>query len=410
MAVLAIVQSFPYDEVLGGDAAYILALADYLVRAGHEVHGLMTNVSRGRTNPLYRSAYPIETFQSWDVRGAVRVGRRAFLAPHAIQPLKIANRLTANRFFSLSTVDLPVEKWAEAESEWVNKKLEYLKPAAAILVHEALYFAPFIATRCAKFALLGHIPVTQDKDKRSDAVRWDDLRRSAVFRSRLSSALKRADGVGLNSREDLVFVQSELGVSSAIFVGMGYGGISVHADSDEPIILFVGNATGPNISALSWFISSIWPGILTNYPQARLRVVGRVAWHMDRTAARQIDWIGSVDDLTPEYKRAQLVVVPLVSGTAGVKIKVAEAMAHGRPVVTTTVGVDARDPHQLDEGAIVTDSASEFAAAVVSLLRDPRLRKLKGEGARKVFEGQFSYKACYGELDQWLAQIGDSVP
>jgi hypothetical protein len=103
MAVLALIQSYPYDEILGGDAAYILALAKYLKECGNEIHGLVTDVPRGRTNPFYRSAYAVEQFSSWRVRNAIRIGKRAFFAPHRSQPARILNRLSSNRVFAESS-------------------------------------------------------------------------------------------------------------------------------------------------------------------------------------------------------------------------------------------------------------------------------------------------------------------
>ena len=72
MVTIAFIQSYPYDADLGGDAAYIQAFAQYLSRGGHEVHGLVSDITRGRTSPIYRSAYSIENFRTWQVRNSVQ--------------------------------------------------------------------------------------------------------------------------------------------------------------------------------------------------------------------------------------------------------------------------------------------------------------------------------------------------
>jgi len=109
-----------------------------------------------------------------------------------------------------------------------------------------------------------------------------------------------------------------------------------------------------------------------------------------------------VPDLASEYQRAQAVVAPLVTGTAGVKIKVAEAISYGRPIVTTSIGVDNLDKHQLDEAAIVADRPEDFARGVIALLSDADFRKTKSVGAIQVFLKHFSYSACYGDFSTWL--------
>jgi glycosyltransferase involved in cell wall biosynthesis len=318
--------------------------------------------------------------------------------------------LTGIRLFSESGGDPARKNWIRSEAAWVDRRLQKLKPAAVILVHDALHFAPFLEGGSAKFALLGHIPLVRNVTDRlpgnSACESGEDLRSSSIFRQSLARSLSFANGVGVNSQEDLSYVRDEIGVKSAVFVGMGFADVRVHLGSAEPIVLFVGNATAPNMAALQWFVSEIWPNILTACPAARFRIVGHSAPAMTAATIQNIEKVGPVEDLDPEYQRAQVVVVPLVSGTGGVKIKVAEAMAHGRPLVTTSFGVDAQDPHQLDEGAVVADDANGFGEAVVSLLRDPELRKAKGAGAHKVFAEKFSYNACYRDLTRWLERVG----
>jgi hypothetical protein len=319
------------------------------------------------------------------------------------------NKLSGNRLFAASRANPTIETWVRREAAWVKQRLDQLQPAAVILVHDALHFAPFLDQVGAKFALLGHVPTVRNAAGRraGEGAGGDEesVRSSPAFKQGLARSLAYADGVGINSREDLAYVRDELGLKSTVFVGMGYAEVRTYSESAEPVVLFVGNATDPNKAALQWFVSEVWPAVSAACPAARLRVVGRAALAMGDAIVPNIEKVGPVEDLGPEYQRAQLVVVPLVSGTGGVKIKVAEAMAHGRPLVTTSFGVDAQDPHQLDVGAIVVDDVEGFGRAVVSLLRDPELRRAKGLGAQKVFAETFSYDACYGEMTRWLGAV-----
>jgi glycosyltransferase involved in cell wall biosynthesis len=193
-----------------------------------------------------------------------------------------------------------------------------------------------------------------------------------------------------------------LNVKTSIFVGMGYPDIDFCPESNESVVLFVGNMTQPNRLALSWFLTSVWPTVLSSHPTARFRIVGRVAFSSEAYAGVSVERVGPVRELAPEYRRAQVVVAPLVSGSAGVKIKVAEAMSYGRPLVTTSIGVDNRDVHQLEDGAIVANEPADFARGVISLLSDGALWKTKSAGARRVFRNYFSYSASYDEFSAWL--------
>jgi glycosyltransferase involved in cell wall biosynthesis len=91
-------------------------------------------------------------------------------------------------------------------------------------------------------------------------------------------------------------------------------------------------------------------------------------------------------------------VAPIRYG-GGIKIKVLEAMACGKPVVTTSVG--AEGIAEADEGAlIVADDPAEFAEAVVALLSDKNRRASLGEQARQVIERRFSWRRLCDDLDK----------
>ncbi len=407
MEKLALVQSYPYDEIVGGDGAYIMAFARYLRERGHEIHGLVTDTVRARTSPMYKSAYQVGQFESWRVRSALKLGKERFFRPHRSQPARILRKLAPRLAAGPNPPPPPLETWVEREANWARRQILALRPKAAILVHEAVHFAPFLKGVTPTFALLGHVPAYRPLPSVLPAGREAvaDIRRHPDFRRRLSASLQQASCVGLNSRDDLDYVRTELGVSSAIFVGMGYATLRAHPESDEPAVLFVGANTDMNMASLSWFMGAVWPAVLASCPKARFRIVGRAAAALNGDYGPSVDRVGPVDDLGAEYARAQAVVAPLVSGTAGVKIKVAEALSHGRPLVTTAIGVDGSDPHQLDEGAIVANAAADFARAIVSLLEDADLRKMKAEGARRVFQRLFSHEACYGEFIAWLDSL-----
>lgn len=404
MATIALVQSHPYDADLGGDAAYIQAFAQYLAQAGHEVCGLVSDITRGRTSPVYHSAYAIEQFRSWQVRGAARLGTKTFVGLPTGVLRKFSMLPGAKR--SKPAID----RWAPREAAWVNDNLSTLRPNATVLVHEAVHFSPFLADAGAIFALVGHIPTRRnllDANHCNGEAKEGHKNGSMLSNDEkmLAASLASTDGIGFNSRDDIAYAGEHFVDKAALFVGMGYPDAAPYPDSDEPIVLFVGNATSANRLALSWFLNSVWPTVVAAHPAARFRVVGRVASIDDSQVGKSVECVGPVRDLASEYRRAQVVVAPLVSGTAGVKIKVAEAMSHSRPLVTTSIGVDSRDMHQLDDGAIVADEPADFARGVIAILTDGELRKMKSVGAIMTFKKHFSYSACYGEFSTWLERM-----
>ena len=402
MAIVAIVHSYPYDAFYGGDGAYVQAFGQYLLKVGHEVHGYVSDMTRGRRSPICRSAYEIEKYSSWQVRKSVRLAQRTFLSTELLRPGNLAGSLLGRKPAGVPpTRD---QNFPDEEIQWVLERIDTLRPDAIILFHDAVHFASRLSHSGHRvFSLVGHLKhrrgasaLTADGNPGTDKIWAEELK--------LSQSLKAADCVGFNSMDDACYARDRLGVKRVISLGMGFNNHEEQPDSNEAVVLFVGNATDPNRAALSWFLSEVWPAVRTLCTTARFRIVGTAARTFEGAPAGGVECVGPLPDLAPEYRRAQVVVAPLVSGTAGVKIKVAEAMSYGRPLVTTSIGVDAADAHQLDEGAIVADNATDFARAVISLLSNTELRHRKSEGTARVFAKLFSYDACYGPFLSWLGE------
>ena len=159
-------------------------------------------------------------------------------------------------------------------------------------------------------------------------------------------------------------------------------------------LLFVGSLFySPNIDAVTFFHRKIFPIIRDSVPHARFRIVGMnphddVA-RMDNGGDCIVN--ASVEDLEPYYAAAQVVVVPMRLG-AGSKLKVVEALARGKALVSTTFGAegfDLRPGVDLEIG----DTAEEFAAHCSRLLHDDAEReRLSANGRARVIE-HYSWKS-----------------
>jgi glycosyltransferase involved in cell wall biosynthesis len=245
-----------------------------------------------------------------------------------------------------------------------------------------------------------------NRKSRGEAEREIKLSRGHL---RIAQALLHGGRVGFASYSDRDYAAKYLGVENGLVVGMGFPRQTVTAVADEPIVLFVGNMTQPNVEGLDWFITGVWPKIRGVYPSAKFRVVGRVAAAVQHGVSG-IEAIGPVRDLSTEYAKSQVVIAPLLSGTTGVKIKIAEAMAYGRPLVATSVGIDPGQRHQLDPGTFIADTEQDFATSVLNLLTQPSVRAEKCRGATQVYESWFSQEACYREVAQWIDAVANLPP
>ncbi|MDD2581161.1 MAG: glycosyltransferase family 4 protein [Desulfuromonadaceae bacterium] len=155
----------------------------------------------------------------------------------------------------------------------------------------------------------------------------------------------------------------------------------------------------PNIDAALYFAESILPLVRKQMPAAEFLVAGKNPPSLLLNAKEQgITCLGFVEDVPAFYGSVDVVVAPIRYG-GGIKIKVLEAMACGKPLVTTSVG--AEGIAETGEGAfLVADDPARFAEAVVALLSDKERRVALGKRAQQVIERRFSWQRVCDDLDK----------
>jgi glycosyltransferase involved in cell wall biosynthesis len=209
--------------------------------------------------------------------------------------------------------------------------------------------------------------------------------------------LRSYDGVWTMSETDREQAVEQGSPAEATFVVGNGVDVERYRPCEEPAdcmeILYVGSFRHkPNAIGFDRMRREIMPRVWKRFPKVRLRVVAGPdpeSYWKGRQDTR-IRLHGFVDDLRPLYARATAVAVPLLV-SAGTNIKVMEAMACGKAVVSTPVGCEGLDLVDGSELLIRADSAT-FAAAVSDLLADDCLRIRIGRQARAAAEQRFSWK------------------
>jgi glycosyltransferase involved in cell wall biosynthesis len=159
------------------------------------------------------------------------------------------------------------------------------------------------------------------------------------------------------------------------------------------LILFVGSMDyHANIGAAEWFVRQVWTRIESRYPDIDFAIVGRdPSPEVRRLASDRILVTGTVADIRPFYRRAVVVVAPLLVG-GGTRLKILEAMAGGVPVVSTTVGAEGIEAEN-NIHLLLANTPEQFAAAVERLLisEEDRVRLLNA--ARDLVEERYDWVA-----------------
>jgi glycosyltransferase involved in cell wall biosynthesis len=151
--------------------------------------------------------------------------------------------------------------------------------------------------------------------------------------------------------------------------------------ASEPLVMFTGTMNfEPNMDGVEYFCREIWPRVLKAVPNARFRIVGKepVA-AVRRLASETVEVTGTVSSVVDHLKQAWVLVVPLRMG-GGTRLKIYEGMAIGRATVSTSIGAEGLDVRN-GKDIILADEAEAFADAVITLLREPELRKRYERGA-----------------------------
>lgn len=156
------------------------------------------------------------------------------------------------------------------------------------------------------------------------------------------------------------------------------------ASGTPPRIIFIGSMDWePNIDSVAFFCRDIWPSIRTQFPDAIFEIVGRNPHAKVRAlASDSIRVTGTVPSINSYLKDATVVVVPLRIG-GGTRLKIFEAMAMGKAVVSTSIGAEGLDVSS-GRNIILADDPQRFAEAVLLLLRDPALRRKYEEAAAQL--------------------------
>lgn len=211
------------------------------------------------------------------------------------------------------------------------------------------------------------------------------------------AACRRFQMVVTVSRDDAETIRRDYGVESVADVPTGVDteffrpslGVTVEPHS----LVFTGSMDWlPNEDAIQFFTREIMPLVRERVPRVKLTVVGRKPYASLLELSKRDSSIvvtGRVEDVRPFMERAAAYVVPIRVG-GGTRLKIYEAMAMEKPVVSTTIGAEGL-PLREGEDLLIADTPRAFADAVVRVLTDEALARGLGERSASKVREQFGW-------------------
>lgn len=281
-----------------------------------------------------------------------------------------------------------------------------------VVLLEGIYLMRYI--RCIRKAIAARkpgmkIPVVIQRPQNVEFVIWERLAKSEnnpfkkIYLRFLAKRMKQFEINHINQADVLIPVsQVDLDIfkthgctlpSTAIPTGYVFDTLSeIDVDKEKKAVAFIGGMDWmPNKDGVNWFLNEVWPIIIRAQPDAEFYLAGRnFPESLYSLKAKGVKVLGEVEDAKAFVKSYSISIVPLFAGS-GMRVKIIEAMAWGRAVVSTSVGAESI-AYTKDKDIKIADTAQEFADAIIALLTNESLRKRMGENAQELIKSTYDNK------------------
>jgi glycosyltransferase involved in cell wall biosynthesis len=180
---------------------------------------------------------------------------------------------------------------------------------------------------------------------------------------------------------------------------------------EEQSIVFVGNYLHyPNVDAVLYFHQEIWPRAKAICPELKFVIVGQAPPPEIQNLAQDgsITVTGRVDDVTPYIRKGQIFICPVRLG-GGFRGKILEAMAVGRPIVSTSLGAEGI-PSKNGDNILIADTPEDFAASTAKLLENRELYERIRRAGRQLVEEKYAWAKGVEVLEDILQDMKKTPP
>lgn len=173
----------------------------------------------------------------------------------------------------------------------------------------------------------------------------------------------------------------------------------------HPTLFHIGSLEWtPNQEGLLWFLEHCWPAVQQKLPELKFYIAGRnaPAWFQKKLDLPNIIFEGEVPDAYDFINSKSIMVVPLFSGS-GMRIKIIEGMALGKPIVTTSVGTEGISTTD-GENIVIAETPEEFIESISKLIEDRDFFEKIGRNAIEYIHEKFDNLAASAALIEFYKQ------
>jgi GT2 family glycosyltransferase/glycosyltransferase involved in cell wall biosynthesis len=238
-----------------------------------------------------------------------------------------------------------------------------------------------------------------------------DMSQVLQTKKRELGVYKSADVTIAVSKDDLHLLTVKEGLKNVFLIPNIVREYPRVGEKRKPVVVFIGcYAWYPNPEAVKWFADLIWPTIYKSIPRAEFLIIGSDPTPEVLALAEVpgIRVLGYVPETKPYLEIAAVSVAPLRVG-GGMKGKVNEAMAHGIPVVATSIGAQGFEAIH-GKHMMVADEPAEFAAYVIALLSDEKMQREMGLAGQQLNSAICSHQAVKEKIRELAEYCSGLIP
>jgi glycosyltransferase involved in cell wall biosynthesis len=377
MKVLFLCNKSPWPTLEGGSIA-MYNLIKGLLAAGHQVKVLAVNSEKFHVNP---STIPADFKQQTGIE-LVDIDLK-------IKPIDAFLNLFTNSSYH-------VERFISAD--FGHKLTEILQRSQFDIVQmETIFMMPYVdiirshskAIVVLRAHNIEHLIWKRIADKTTNVCkRWYLRHLTRTLRTYELKVLSQADGIAAITRKDAGFFRR---ITSTPVVDIPFG-IDVKdieyelENKREPGFFHIGAMNWmPNEEGMRWFLEKVWPLINEKFPVLKMHLAGRYMpqW-ITKGKFPNVEVVGEVADAGDFVRKHDVAIVPLLSGS-GIRIKIIEAMAQAKPVITTEVGAEGI-MYKDRENILIAATPDDFLQCAAMYVQEPELFERIGRNARSLVE------------------------
>lgn len=382
MRILQLMNKVPWPPKDGGAIA-CLNMTKGFSMLGHEVTVLSMNTSKHHIRIKDMPA---------DVRS--KADFRLVEVPASINWIEA----TLNLLFSR----LPYNAQRFISDEYSHELVKLLNEKSFDVIQlEGLYLCPYIPViRKYSKALIAYRAHNIEYEIWERTATLAEGLRSKYLRN-LSKRIKRFEVSYLNSYDLLVPITDRDGIildklgnhkpRHTSQTGIDFASLVPTARKLEfPSLFHIGALDwAPNQEGLIWFFNNCWPKIHSQNPELKFYLAGRNApdWFEHLIRLEGVEYLGEINDAYDFINSKAVMVVPLFSGS-GMRIKIIEGMALGKPIVTTDIGTEGI-PTENGKNILIANDADRFTDAINQLINDRGLSDRIGKSAIGFIQEKF---------------------